>query len=120
MHRTAEPTARQPENFEEIKLVLALAWQRGRWDGSDGGPGGYGEVLAAMAAAARYEIGSPQECSRRLVEDMRSRLPLLDPETEDLDCMEKLFDDCGHDIDLARRRCSGLVLKAMGFVDGGL
>eukprot|EP00984_Skeletonema_dohrnii_P029991 scaffold21033_cov71-Skeletonema_dohrnii-CCMP3373.AAC.1 len=29
--------------FEEVKLVLGLAWQRGRWDGSDGGPGGYGE-----------------------------------------------------------------------------
>ena len=24
-------------SFEEVKLILGLAWQRGRWDGSDGG-----------------------------------------------------------------------------------
>jgi hypothetical protein len=42
-------------NIEEVKLVLALAWQKGRWDGSDGGRGGYGDVLAYMAQAERYE-----------------------------------------------------------------
>merc|ERR1719282_1135055 len=46
--------ASRPESevpFEEIKLILGLAWQRGRWDGSDGGPGGYGTVLEIMAEA---------------------------------------------------------------------
>ena len=39
--------SRQPP-FEEVKLVLGLAWQNGRWDGSDGGRGGYGDILVAI------------------------------------------------------------------------
>lgn len=114
------PHARGPQNFEEIKLVLALAWQRGRWDGSDGGKGGYGEVLAAMADASRYEIGDEDDCSRLLVQDMQDRYRFLNPNAEDLAAMEKLFDDCEPDTDAARRRCSALVLKSMGFIENGL
>lgn len=101
--------------FEEVKLVLALAWQRGRWDGSDGGPGGYGEVLNAMAQARRYEVGD--ECDRLLVQDMKERYHLLDPTDADKEAMLSLD---GEDVDGARRQCSGLVLKSMGFIENGL
>jgi hypothetical protein len=110
---------RKPQNFEEVKLILALAWQRGRWDKSDGGKGGYGEVLSAMADARRYESGDEEDCSRVLVQDMQDRFPLLDPLLEDRVMMQSIF-DLEPDIDAARRRCSGLVLKAMGFIENGL
>jgi hypothetical protein len=107
--------SRVPENFEEVKLVLALAWQ----NGSDGGSGGYGDVLAAMAEADRYEVGSDEECSRRLVEDMQGRFALLEPSDEEMKGMTSLWDDAEHDVDKAQRRCCGLVLQAMGFVENG-
>jgi hypothetical protein len=111
--------SRVPENFEEVKLVLALAWQNGRWDGSDGGPGGYGDVLSAMADADRYEVGSDEECSRRLIEDMQGRFALLEPSDEEMKGMTRLWDDAEDDVDTAQRRCCGLVLQAMGFVENG-
>jgi hypothetical protein len=111
---------RIPENFEEIKLILALAWQRGRWDGSDGGRGGYGDVLQAMADAIRYEEGTEDECSMRLVEDMQSRFHLLKPQPDESEAMQRLLNDCVFDLDLSRRRCSGLVLQSMGFVENGI
>jgi hypothetical protein len=110
---------RHPQNFEEVKLILALAWQRGRWDGSDGGPGGYGEVLAALAGARRYERGDEDECSINLIQDMQDRFRLLNPQDEDLEMMENFF-ALEPDIDAIRRCCSGLVLKAMGFIENGL
>jgi hypothetical protein len=111
---------REPQNFEEIKLILALAWQNGRWDGSDGGLGGYGEVLSLMAAAERYEIGSEEECSINFVNDLRDRFHLLKPEEDDQRLMSSLLvESLGEDVDGARRRCSGLVLKAMGFIENG-
>jgi hypothetical protein len=111
---------RLPENFEEVKLILALAWQRGRWDGSDGGRGGYGDVLQTMADAKRYEEGTEDECSLRLVQDMQIRFHLLKPQPDEDKAMQNLLDECGFDIDFARRRCSGLVLQAMGFVKNGI
>ena len=114
-----QPRNRKPENFEEVKLVMALAWQRGRWDGSDGGRGGYGEVLAAMADATRYEDGPEDECSRLLVQDMLDRYQLLDPSEEDRKVMMSLFEDLEPDMDAARRRASSLVLKSMGFIENG-
>ena len=115
-------TTNEPQNFEEVKLVLALAWQRGRWDGSDGGRGGYGQVLELMAAAERYEIGNQDECSLKFIQDMQDRFQLLKPNPEDQSAMDNLFDneDGTEDIDASRRRCSGLVLKAMGFIENGL
>ena len=110
-------------DFEEIKLVLALAWQRGRWDGSDGGPnGGYGEVLQLMARAQRYEEGGDEaECSARLVQDMQSRYHLLNPSSEQVQAMARLDygDGDATKIRTARSRCAGLVLQAMGFVENG-
>lgn len=106
-----------PSSFEEIKLVLGLAWQRGRWDGSDGGPGGYGDVLREMANANRYEVGN--DCDKLLVQDMQERYHLLDPIDTDKEAMMSVLEDTGN-IDAARRKCSGLVLKSMGFVENGL
>ena len=103
--------------FEEVKLVLGLAWQRGRWDGSDGGRGGYGDVLSEMAKAKRYEVGS--ECDKLLVQDMKERYHLLNPTDTDKDAMMSILDGA-EDIDATKRRCSGLVLKSMGFIDSGL
>jgi len=60
--------------FDDVKLVLTLAWQSGRWDGIDGGRGGYGDVLSAMADARRYETEDTEESrSVTLAQDMRSR-----------------------------------------------
>jgi hypothetical protein len=112
--------SRVPENFEEVKFVLAMAWQNGRWDGSDGGPGGYGDVLAAMADAERYEVGSDEDCSRRLVQDMQGRFALLEPSDEETKGMARLWDDAEPDVDKAQRMCCGYVLNAMGFVENGL
>lgn len=105
-------------DFEEVKLVLALAWQRGRWDGSDGGKGGYGDVLKHMAEAKRYEQGSEAECSRRFVQDLQARFHLLRPSSEEADAMASLRCE-GDEIFDARYRCAGLVLQCMGFVENG-
>lgn len=107
----------EPQNFEEVKLVLGLALQNGRWDGSDGGRGGYGEVLSQMAAAKRYELGSEEECAKKFVQDMQARFHLLSPAADDQSLMDEQLGE--PDMDAARRRCSGLVLKAMGFIQNG-
>eukprot|EP00978_Attheya_sp_CCMP212_P000336 scaffold684_cov38-Attheya_sp.AAC.1 len=104
--------------FEEVKLVLGLAWQNGRWDGSDGGRGGYGQVLSAMAAADRYENGDEIECSRLLVEDMKERFHLIAKSEDDIAKMNAL--DTSADIDPVKRKCAGLVLQCMGFIEKGL
>ena len=120
-----DPSTSQPPSFEEVKLVLGLAVQRGRWDGSDGGPGGYGDVLAAMASARRYETdGTEENRMVNFVEDMRHRFGLLNPSEEDAEMMKSL-DGCNGDatideLDAARRISSGLVLKSMSFIDNGL
>ncbi|CAJ1956553.1 unnamed protein product [Cylindrotheca closterium] len=108
----------QPEDFEEVKLVLGLAFQNGRWDGSDGGQGGYGVVLSHLAEAQRYEVGSEEQCSKNFVQDMQARFQLLGPSPEDQALMDEQLDE--PNVDAARRRCSGLVLKTMGFLKNGL
>ncbi|CAM9422627.1 unnamed protein product [Ectocarpus sp. 12 AP-2014] len=105
-------------DFEEVKLTMALAWQNGRWDGSDGGDGGYGDVLTMMAQAKRYEEGSEEERARKLVEDMRPRFARLSPTKEQMAAMDGLTADSS-DVLAARNRCCGLVLQAMGFVENG-
>ena len=117
---TKNPQDREPRNFEEVKLVLALAWQRGRWDGTDGGRGGYGEVLGAMAQAKRYESDDEKEDATRLVADMVSRYQLLSPTKEQQEDMRTISTLLETDYDAARRKCSGLVLWATRFVDNGL
>jgi hypothetical protein len=107
-------------DFEEVKLILGLAWQRGHWDGSDGAPGGYEEVLEWMAEAERYEEGSEEACAKRLVKDMQERFFLLHPTPEQQEAMDALLPLSKKDPDAARRKAAGLVLQAMGFVEHGL
>ena len=113
-----------PVDIEELKLVLGLAFQRGRWDGSDGGPGGYSEVLAMMAQAERYEDPSEELSNHRLADDMAERYTLLLVGI-DLEQQKQLSDYMQEyikipDSAVALRRCSGLVLKTMGFILRGL
>ncbi len=107
--------ATEPENLEEIKLILALAWQKGRWDGTDGGVGGYGQVLEALATANRYESSNNQQL---LFLDMQEKFHVLNP-SDDLQKKMKALSEL-EDVDLATRRCSALVLEAMGFIENGL
>lgn len=109
------PAERQPQNFEEVKLVLGLAWQKGRRDGSDGGSGGYSEVLQTMAEAKRYEDDAQGD--RHFVEDIVDRFDLLADNTSlELREMRSLLDN-PDDIDFARRKAAGLTLDAMGWIE---
>jgi hypothetical protein len=120
-----------PSDFEEVKLVLALSWQRGRWDGTDGGEGGYSEVLHQLVLADRYEYGSELEWSQRWIEDMQKRFHRLRPSSTQITSMQNIVESvqCYNSNDSksfddsivysARRRCSGLVLQAMGFIENG-
>jgi hypothetical protein len=100
------------QDFEEVKLVLALAWQSQRR---------YTDVLEKMAQAKRYEVGDEDECSTRLVQDMQERFTLLQPSEEDMNMMKTVTKELdANNVKLARQRCAGLVLNAMGFIERGL
>lgn len=109
---------REP-NFEEVKLILGLAFQNGRWDRSDGGRGGYGEVLAIMANADRYESDDEDTNATLFSKDLMERFNLI-ASIDAMDEMNQVEQICGDDVDLMRRKCSALVLSQMGFVDKGL
>eukprot|EP00980_Cylindrotheca_fusiformis_P025750 scaffold14558_cov137-Cylindrotheca_fusiformis.AAC.15 len=115
---SSESTSNNTPSFEEVTLILGLAFQNGRWDGSDGGKGGYGEVLSLMAAADRYETGSEEQRAKNFIQDLQARYHLLKPNPNDQSLMDQQLDEA--DLEAARRRCSGLVLRAMGFVEKGL
>ena len=134
----AAAAQRSPANFEEVKLILALAWQKGLQNGHGGGGGGelrpYGEILDAMVQAERYEnkavAGSgpgrddddddDKDNSLLLVQDMQKRYFFLTPEVDDKIRMNLLLYDGDEDWDWIRRRCSGLVLRALDFEENGL
>jgi hypothetical protein len=102
-------------DFEEVKLVLALVWQKARKTGLES----YGLVLDEMAKAERYEVGEEEECSRLLIQDIQKRYMWLEPEVDDKVAMNLLWYET-EDYNVARMRCSGLVLKSIGFVEDGL
>lgn len=112
--------------FEEIKLILGLAWQRGRWDGSDGGPGGYGEVLSIMADARRYEDEDEVISALNFIEDVGKRFGTISRNAEELKKMKSIANDVRgkhaekEEVFMDRREVAGLVLDAMGFVQTGL
>lgn len=116
---TAASKKRTPENFEEVKLVLALAWQKARKK-CYGGLESYGELLDEMEKGQLYEVGTEEDCSLILVQHMQKRFFWLYPEVEDKISMNTLLYDCESDFDWIRRRCSGLVLQAMDFEEIGL
>ncbi|KAL7468137.1 hypothetical protein ACHAXS_008356 [Conticribra weissflogii] len=129
--------AEEDVSFEELKLILGLAWQRGRWDGSDGGVGGYSEVLGWMAGGERYEMegeGGELVSAWNFVEDVSERFEKISKGRKELEIMEEvakgalskkgkeggLGEDDRKEIFVARRICAGLVLDSMNFVDNGL
>jgi hypothetical protein len=115
-----EEAPRIPQDFEEIKLLLALVWQRYR--NMSAGNKMYGDLLDQMADC-RFddEAGDDDEaCSKLLVQEMQKRFIYLQPDVQDQIAMNTLLYETGDDYDLTRRRCSGLVLKAMDFEDLGL
>jgi len=74
-------------DWEDVKLVLALKWQKAAREGRDGGVQGYGYVMEQMRLA-KYE-GS-EAADLQLVTDMERRLDLLRGNTQD---MEAIFHD---------------------------
>ncbi|KAL7554004.1 hypothetical protein ACHAWF_017360 [Thalassiosira exigua] len=125
----AEFKAERPDSevpFEEVKLILGLAWQRGRWDGSDGGPGGYGSVLATMAEGRRYEQEDEVISALNFVEDVSERFATISRNADELKRMKCLASEMRgkhagkEEVFMARRTCAGMVLDAMNFVDNGL
>ena len=119
----------QEVSFEEVKLVLGLAWQNGRWDGSDGGPNGYGEVLQTMAMAIRYENEDDVISAINFIQDVSDKFSTISKSEGKLNRMKDMANACkgGHssiinpdEVFKNRRICAGLVLDAMGFVENGL
>ena len=112
--------------FEEIKLILALAWQRGRWDGSDGGPGGYGEVLSLMAEARRYEDEDEVISALNFIEDISKRFETISRNAQELKRMKSIANDVRgkhaekEEVFMDRREVAGMVLDAIDFVEKGL
>ena len=115
-------------SFEEVKLILGLAWQNGRWDGSDGGPEeGYSHVLSTMAAAHRYENDDEVLSALNFIEDVSKRFHTISRNEDELNRMKCIAIDVRekHDasmeeVFMVRRICAGMVLDAMGFVENGL
>jgi hypothetical protein len=118
--------------FEEVKLILGLTIQRGRWDGTDGGsPGGYSEVLEFMAQAKRYESDNEDMNAKLFVQDMSERFQLIahndfDDGASSIDgeksmkLMTQIIKNDVDDADAIRRKCTGLVLLNMGFIEFGM
>lgn len=129
-HALLHPSSSYGEvSFEEIKLILALAWQRGRWDGTDGGPTGYRSVLQTMADARRYENENEILSALHFIEDVSAKFHSISRNAEELHKMKDIATSVVHgkkkhaskeEIFMARRMCAGMVLDAMHFVDNGL
>mmetsp|Transcript_41351 Transcript_41351/g.74548 ORF Transcript_41351/g.74548 Transcript_41351/m.74548 type:complete len:239 (+) Transcript_41351:41-757(+) len=113
-------------SFEEIKLILGLAWQNGRWDGSDGGKNGYSAVLSTLASARRYEDEDEVISALSFIEDVSARFKTISRNAEELKRMKAIANDVRgkhagkEEVFMDRRTCAGMVLDAMNFVDNGL
>jgi hypothetical protein len=113
-------------SFEEVKLILGLAWQRGRWDGSDGGPEGYSSVLENMANARRYENDDEVISALNFIEDVSEKFSCISKNVESLNRMKSIANDVRgkharkEEVFMDRRICAGLILEAMDFVQNGL
>ncbi|KAK3271326.1 hypothetical protein CYMTET_20316 [Cymbomonas tetramitiformis] len=117
--------------WEEVKLALALLWQKAARERRDGGLTGWGFVLEQMSAA-RYEGGL--EADRRLVRDMAERLHLLEDISLELDecvigdesfkrsaaAVDKEEPELASDYDTERRELAIQVLVGLDFMSGGL
>mmetsp|Transcript_27425 Transcript_27425/g.31703 ORF Transcript_27425/g.31703 Transcript_27425/m.31703 type:complete len:269 (+) Transcript_27425:123-929(+) len=112
---------REPNSLEEVKLILALFWQKRRKKGY-GGIEAYGQLVDLMAQGTRYEDDEDDDMSyRMLIQDMQKRFMFLyDTPAEDRVMLNTIWYECEPDTDLAFRRVSGLILKNMEFVEMGL
>eukprot|EP00816_Leptocylindrus_hargravesii_P011345 CAMPEP_0196804202 /NCGR_PEP_ID=MMETSP1362-20130617/3752_1 /TAXON_ID=163516 /ORGANISM="Leptocylindrus danicus, Strain CCMP1856" /LENGTH=183 /DNA_ID=CAMNT_0042176325 /DNA_START=144 /DNA_END=695 /DNA_ORIENTATION=+ len=109
------------DSLDELKLILGLCWQRGRWDGTDGGRGGYGEVLNYMAECKYetwFDCDDGTAAKRELLSDMSERFHLISKSEDETASIMELKDD--DDIDASVRKCAGHVLNKMEFVVSGL
>lgn len=122
--KASHPNSEVP--FEEVKLILGLAWQHGRWDGNDGGPGGYAAVLDTMAGARKYENDDEVISALNFIEDVSERFSLICKNAEKLKRMKAIANDIKgkhammEEVFMDRRICAGLILDAMSFVENGL
>ena len=113
-------------SFEEVKLILGLAWQNGRWDGSDGGPEGYGHVLSTMAAAQRYEEDDEVLSALNFIQDVSDRFSTISRKSDELTKMKAIaidirekHDASKEEVFMTRRMCAGMVLDNMGWIENG-
>ena len=113
-------------SFAEVTLILGLAWQNGRWDGSDGGPEGYGHVLSTMAAAKRYEEDDEVLSALNFIDDVSKRFSTISQNSDELNKMKSIaidirekHDATKEEVFMTRRICAGMVLDNMGWVENG-
>eukprot|EP00930_Biecheleria_cincta_P060867 TRINITY_DN46451_c0_g1_i1.p1 TRINITY_DN46451_c0_g1~~TRINITY_DN46451_c0_g1_i1.p1 ORF type:complete len:251 (-),score=41.41 TRINITY_DN46451_c0_g1_i1:97-849(-) len=92
--------------WADMKLALALLWQKAMHEGRDGGPAGWRVPLSRMVAGT-YEGGEAGD--RLLVVDMEVRLP----------ASRIIVEDGPEDMDGWRRRVAAQVFKELDFVEGG-
>jgi len=136
--RREQQQQRVPINFEEVKFILALVFQKARKK-CYGGLESYGEVLDEIVKAKRYEPRLPEDedddvtddaafyneefgpylPTMLLVQDIQKRYFWLQPEVQDKIQMNMLLYDSESDYDWVRRKCAGLTLKAIEFEEMG-
>jgi len=111
-----------PEWLDELKLILGLCWQRGRRDGSDGGIGGYSEVLDNLSGC-QYETffacDDGVASKRNFLNDMRKRFELIAKSQKYIDLVMDLSEE-EDDLDISVKICSGAVLDSMNFIEWGI
>eukprot|EP00242_Pyramimonas_sp_CCMP2087_P009927 CAMPEP_0198201992 /NCGR_PEP_ID=MMETSP1445-20131203/5038_1 /TAXON_ID=36898 /ORGANISM="Pyramimonas sp., Strain CCMP2087" /LENGTH=171 /DNA_ID=CAMNT_0043872685 /DNA_START=318 /DNA_END=833 /DNA_ORIENTATION=- len=114
-------------SWSEVKLVLALKWQRAAHARRDGGEAGYGYVMEQLRRA-KYE-GSV-EADKKFVSDMEERLAVIVADADRSKLREFVEPmDGGQWMDAVkresptgyhRRSVAAQVLVALKFVDDGL
>uniref|UniRef100_A0A7R9WV91 Uncharacterized protein n=1 Tax=Craspedostauros australis TaxID=1486917 RepID=A0A7R9WV91_9STRA len=109
---------REPSDYEEVKLAMALFFQANRR--SSLAFQFYGEVLDLMAQAECYEGDDESMNAKLFVGDLQKRYGYIEDVTpEEKIEMNTLFYECEEDWDLARRKCAGLVLTKLEYVELG-
>ena len=115
-------TTLEEDWLDELKLILGLTWQRGRRDGTDGGPGGYSEVLFNLADCqfeTFFACDDGISSQRNFLKDMKARYSLISKTDSDLQYVKDLSEE-SEDLDHSIRSCAGYVLSSMEFVALGM
>lgn len=106
-------------DLEEAKLILALVIQKANhlkpWGGQI--EVAYTQVLDHLVGAERYEDNAEKPL---LLQDLQKLFMWLEPDVQDKIDMNLLLYEAKDDIELATRKCLGLTLQAMEFVEFGL